>query len=1338
MSAIRLLNELENLGVTLHVQDGNLKVKAAKGAISPELLHQMKQEKPALISLLRLRQGQDYPQSFSQAQLWFLDRLEPQNPRYNNPLAFRIKGPLDHTALGKAFDLIVQRHSILRTVFFDHQGEPRQRVLPESDRQLDIVNLQDQPTELDHHIRTMAQTGFDLERETAIRAQLLVLGASDHVFLLNVHHICADGWSIGILVDEIFAAYDAFAASNTPVFAPLPLQYADFADAQRKQLSQAEMQRQVDYWREHLSDAPDLLDLPTDRPRPAEQSMNGAHFRYVIDGPLFQQIGDLCHKLQVTPFAIFLAVHSVVMGRFSGQKDICTGTPLAGRDQQDLEGLIGHFINTVVIRAQFEDQMRFTQLVEQVNDNVLGAMDHQDIAFEKVVEAVNPKRSASHSPLFQTMLIFQNMPVSEQANGALDIAPMETDSATAKYDITIELFEHQDNFQLWFEYNCDLFDQSTIESIAAAFTQVLKAVCAHPERAIADIPLIDVDLYRDKLRKADAHDQDERFTTIPARFEQVASHSPELCAVSDNGERLSFGDLRQKANQVAHFLKSKLIEKGDVVAVSADPDCAYVAALLGILTAGAVALPLDPNLPAERKQQILADAQAKMLFGTDMAVSTGIETIALNQLDKHLGACSTASPKVGIDPADSAVLIFTSGSTGTPKGTFVTHKGLTNLAAWTKSTFPLDEGARVLQKSAVGFDASLWEFFWPLLSGHELVLAQGDARQNPAQLPALVNEQYIAAIQFVPATLQLFLDAVPTEGCPSLKYVFCGGGALTTDLARAVQQKLPHVQLINVYGVSESAVDSVFHVFDQTIDNHVHVPIGRAISHTSICLLDDNLQPVPRGAIGEICIAGAGVGNGYHQRDALTQEKFIPHPVLPNEKLYRTGDLAVANSRHELRFIGRKDFQLKINGFRIEPGEIEAGLRRCGCALAAVIGWRDQLVAFVQGGDEPDNLRAALKQFLPTYMVPSMIIHLDQLPLNASGKFDRHALPDPQDFMVSNAVNQASPRDDTEMKLYRIWKRILLHPTIGIRDNFFSIGGSSISAIKMVHHIQQEFGVQLALKSIITSPTIEELGAMLRGDAAERQAEDHLITLQQGDGTTNVVCVHPAGGTAFCYLSLAKTLDEHIGVYGLQSMGLNAHEQACTSVEEMAAHYLPLIEPLMDQPMVITGLSFGGLVAHEMGRLLSARGKTDITIVLLDTQGTHDVEARRTIDVVDLPEFRDKLVRFNGTYPGIDDAQIERYFNVYNQNRLAVRDYEVPVSSARLAFIQARSDLPRPFLHETRAYWRSRTTGDFSVKLVRGDHWDMLETDELKIVKRVILAELDAIAPVSELEVANG
>jgi amino acid adenylation domain-containing protein len=1336
MSAIRLLNELESLGVTLHVQDGNLKVKAAKGAISPELLQQMKQHKPALLSLLRLRQGRDYPQSFNQAQLWFLDRLEPKNPRYNNPLAFRLKGAVDQEAMGKAFDLVVQRHSILRTVFFDHQGEPRQRVLPESDRSLVGIDLQSEPTKLDEIVRSEAQTGFDLEQETAIRAQLIALGGDEHVLLLNVHHICADGWSIGILVDEIFKAYEGFAAGDMPAFAPLPLQYAEFAERQRNKLSSDEMQRQVDYWRAELSNAPDLLDLPTDRPRPAEQSMSGAHFRYLIDGPLFHEIDTLCQKLRVTPFAIFLAVHALVMGRFSGQNDICTGTPLAGRDQQELEGLIGHFINTVVIRAQFDEQMQFAELVAQMNDKVLGAMDHQDIAFEKVVEAVNPKRSASYSPLFQTMLIFQNMPMGEQTNGALDIAPMETDSATAKYDITIELFENQDNFQLGFEYNSDLFDQSTIESMAQAFTHALKAVSSKPNISVGDIALIDLDAFRAHLHDASALEED--LTSIPARFSEVVTQFPQSRAVTDAKQRLDFAELDGKANQVAQLLLSKSIQKGDIVALSAEPDCNYVAALLGILKAGAIALPLDPSLPSERKQQILADAQAKLVFVSGEIACDAPEIVDLGQLQAELDAFAATYPDVEIEASDNAILIFTSGSTGTPKGTYVTHRGLVNLAAWTKSEFPLGEQERVLQKSAIGFDASLWEFFWPLLSGHELVLAQGDARKNPADLPALVNAHQIAAIQFVPATLQLFLDALPEQGCPGLKYVFCGGGALTTDLARSVIEKLPQVQLINVYGVSECAVDSAFHIFDPDLDHHLHVPIGKAISRTSICLLDEKGLPVPRGAIGEICIAGVGVGNGYHQRDDLTSKTFIDHPYLPQTKLYRTGDLGVENTNGELRFIGREDFQFKINGFRIEPGEIEAGLRRCGCALAAVIGWRDQLVAFVQGGDTPDNLRAALKQFLPTYMLPSMIIHLDQLPLNASGKIDRKALPDPADFMASNAVNQASPRDDTEMKLYRIWKNILLHPTIGIRDNFFAIGGSSISAIKMVHQIKEIFGVQLALKSIITSPTIEELGAMLRGDAAERQDEDHLITLQHGDGSTNVVCVHPAGGTAFCYLSLAKTLDENIGVYGLQSMGLNANEEACTSVEDMAAHYLPLIEPLMDQPMVITGLSFGGLVAHEMGRLLNARGKKDVSVVLLDTQGTHDVEARRMIDVVDLPEFRDKLVRFNGTYPGIDDAQIERYFNVYNQNRLAVRDYEVPVSGARMAFIQARSDLPRPFLHETRAYWRSRTEGDFSVKLVRGDHWEMLETDELKIVKMVILQELDAIATASELEAAHG
>ncbi|MGJ8628725.1 MAG: amino acid adenylation domain-containing protein [Sulfitobacter sp.] len=1334
MSAAVLIDRLTALGVTLETDGETLRIKASKGTVSPDLLAELRNQKSDLIALLGHQSSTDYPQSFGQKQLWFLDRMQPGNPMYNNPLALRVDGHFDAQVFHAALAHVVARHDILRTVFLDKNGEPFQRILPHAKvtpKAVDLSHLSGvaQDTAVSEHVEAHARHAFDLENDLPLRAVVLRLSDTAHVLLINVHHICADGWSVGILMDELLTAYHAISTGGTPDLPPLNWQYSDFANNQQNQMTTAEIQRQTTYWQQQLANAPDLLDLPTDRPRPAEQTFAGAHLSHVLPAHLKPGIARLCKDNLVTPFSVFLALHALVMARFSGQDDICTGTPLAGRDLQVLEPMIGHFINTVVIRTHLSDNPSFATLLTQVNDTVLGAMDNQAIAFEKVVEAVNPARSNSHSPLFQTMLIFQNTPdaLPQSDKGGLKISPLATDSATAKYDITVELFETADSYQLGFEYNSDLFDRSTISAMAATYETLLRAVILAPDQPVDDhvicAPVVLKGIFRETTASGMLHD----------RIDCVASQFPDRIAIADGNESLSFAALKHRSDHLAAVLQDRGVGSGDRVALAVTPDLEYVTLMLAVLKCGAAFAPIDTNTPARRIVDMLTDAGVALTCCNDdlhdILRVEGFGGALFNTAD--LPAMINEKPGIIIPaqtPPDAvAAIIFTSGSTGRPKGVQVRHSGLVNLADWTTATFPPTPDGAVLQKTAVGFDASLWEFLWPLLSGQRLVMADPAARADPSLLPALLTEQAITTVQFVPATLQIFLDGLLEHQCPDLRHIFCGGGILNDTLARAVTEKLPHVDLVNVYGVSECSVDSTFHVYDPEHRQKGAVPIGLPIDNSWITLLDAKGRAVPAGVIGEIYIGGAGVGKGYLAATTQSAAAFAPMPVLDGQIAYRSGDKARITAQGLLEFQGRADFQIKLNGFRIEPGDIEAALVSLGATGAVATVWQERLIAYVSGVPDMEILRPALKPLLPGHMIPAFIIPLDEFPLTASGKIDRSALPSPETLMHSNAVNQTTPRDITELGLYDIWKAILLHPTIGIRDNFFNIGGSSISAIKMLHLVRQKFGVTLPLRSIISNPTIEDLAAVLRHDATGQTDEEARITFRVGAGKANVVCVHPAGGTAFCYLSLAKVLDGSIGVYGVQSPGLNVGEALSPTVQTMAQHYLGLIGDIKDAPLVITGLSFGGLVAHEMGRILTEAGKPDVSVVLLDTQGTHDEAERRMINTVDMAEFRDKLVRFNGTYPGIEDDQIERYFNVYNHNRLTVRDYDVPPSAARLAFVQARSDLPRFYLHKARQYWKSRGTGPFRAKLVRGDHWDMLETAELETVKKVIDTELCAL-----------
>ena len=1342
MSATDLMDKLHALGASLTLEGDRLKLRAAKGSLPASLLEAVKAGKSELTEFLQLQQGEEFPLSFGQQQLWFLDQLTPGNPMYNNPLALNITGPLDSAALAQAFDLVLHRHSVLRTIFPFQGAEPRQRVLLKAPGGLEFIDLEDldaaaQSNAVTEHAATEARRGFDLSCELPIRARLLCCSPERHVLLITVHHICADGWSIGILMEDLFQAYAALSKGQAPSLAPLPWQYSDYAAFQRRNLSPQDLAKQLSYWTQELRDAPTNLSLPTDFPRPAEQSFAGAHLRHPLSGPAARAADALAQRLGVSVFGVFLTAHALVMSRFAGQSDICTGTPLAGRARQELEPMIGHFINTVVLRSRLQPDESFAQLARHTHDQVLQAMENQDIAFEKVVEAVNPPRSAAHSPLFQTMLIFQNTPQGETGIEGLEVTPLETDSATAKYEITLEVFQTPAGYDFGFEYNSDLFLPSTISSMARCYEQILQQAKEQPDQAQQGFCLQDA---HSLIRAETSPPCPDKARKMHQCFADAAARTPDAIAVEAEEGCLTFAELDRLSDRAAVQLQALGAGPDQPVALSAIPDLGYVATLLGALKCGASVVPTGLDQPLKRLLEILETSGAgTILCSSQIAAALQQAGFAGHCLvpavwRARLQEAPTPVPPGPYPENETAALMFTSGSSGQPKGVPVPHQGLVNLTLWTQDQFALSPNAGFVQKSSPGFDASLWEFLVPLASGRRLILANEEERQDPGKLPALVQKHQAEVLQFVPATLQLFLDGLGAAPLPSLRYIFCGGGMLTPDLAQLTAKKLPEVQLINVYGVTEACVDSCFHVYGPKDDHRASVPIGQPIANTQILLVDAEDRPVPQGAIGEICICGPAVSAAYLKDPARTAGRFSPHDLLPGQRLFRSGDLARVNGRGQLEFLGRLDFQIKHNGFRIEPGEIETALQSAGAVLAVAAQREGKLVAYVSGAENPAELRPALKEKLPAYMMPEQIILLEEMPLNASGKPDRSALPDPSALISANAVNQASPRDATELSLYNIWKSILLHPAIGIRDDFFELGGSSIAAIKLIHKIRQELGLELPLRAVFANPTIEDLAGLIRSGSHSSPGEDSLITFRRGQGGANVICIHPAGGTAFCYLSLAKILDESLGVYGLQSPGLNPGEALAPTVEDMAMLYLKQIAHLTDAPLVLTGLSYGGLVAHEMGRRLSQQGHRQVSVVLLDTQGTDDVEERRRINTVEMEEFRDKLVRFNGTYPGIEDAQIERYFNVYNHNRLTVRDYEVPVSGARLAYVQALSDLPRSYLHQSRRYWNSRTRGPFSACLVRGDHWEMLETEELKTVQRVVLSEFAAMGVSTQTE----
>ena len=1361
MNADQLLALFARHGVVLEVDGDKLRCKAPRGFLTEERVQALKRHKDELIALLggqgdapiarRSAQQYAWPLSFSQRQLWFLDQLEPGNAFYNVPTAVTLKGTLDVPALEQALNELIARHETLRTTFCRVDGEPRQVIHAPTPLHLPVSDLRalaaaERERQVSLAVDQEAKAPFDLATGPLLRASLLRLTDDEYLWLYSVHHIIADGWSMGVIQQEVAALYGDFLRHDESSLPALPVQYADYACWQQQRLGGAALENQLDYWRRTLADAPALSTVPADRPRPVVQRYVGATFSSSVDGATLRELNALARQTQGTLFNVLSGALGVLMWRYSGQQDLCIGTPFANRSRPEIEGLIGHFVNTLVIRQQLDPNQTFAERLRELRSHLLDIHAHQDVPFDRVVEAVNPARDSGYSPLFQVMLVLQNTPGGAVDMPGLSLSPYSTSSATAKFDLAFEWVEREGRLDLLVEYNTDLFERSTIERLSGHYRHLLGQIAQDPKQPIAALALMD-DAERHRLLVDWNHNAPLPQTAgcVHHLVEAQAARHPQACAVQFEGESLSYAELNAEANRLAHYLRSLGVGPDVRVAVCVERSLPLPVALLAVLKAGGAYVPLDPNYPLGRLSHMLSDATPAVLL--TLGSAHGVLRQALQgstweapvldlEADAGLWAGLSADnpdPRsVGVNPDHLAYVIYTSGTTGLPKGAMVAHRGLSNLLLWCLQI--CGEAGAMLHKIPFGFDASAWETFWPLATGGRLVIARPGGHFEPGYMANVVREQRVTALVFVPAMLQLFLEVEAVSLCTDLTDVFSGGGELPPALARLFQQRLPHARLHNVYGPTETTViNSVWTLAPGDPVPALQLPIGRPIPNNRFYVLDERDQPVPIGVSGQLHIGGVGVARGYLGLAQLTAERFIDNPFVPGDRLYRSGDLARYRADGQVEFLGRNDFQVKLRGVRLELGEIEARLEAFVGIRAAVVlmvgdtAQNQRLVACCAVPEAVDEaaVHAHLAATLPSAVLPSAYLWLDGLPLTANGKVDRVALTALADQDLANRqVNLSSPRDHIELTLYQIWKSLLLAPQIGIRDNFFNVGGTSIAAIKMAHAIGEAFAVDVPIRVVIGHPTIEALGGWLRAGASPAAAQSNLIEFRRGAGQRNVVCIHPAGGTAFCYLSLAKVLPDSVGVYGVQSPGLNPGEATEPTVEAMAEAYLRLIEPLSAQPLVLTGLSFGGLVAYEMARRLTAAGKRQVTVVLLDTQGSDDPSFREQIGTVDMAEFRDKLVRFNGMYPGIEDAQVERYFHLYNHNRLAMAAYTCEPRAGRVVLIQAREGFSRQQLHELRGFWRRRAGDGYWVKLVNGGHWDMLESAEVHRVSQTLKREL--------------
>ncbi|HEY0365756.1 MAG TPA: amino acid adenylation domain-containing protein, partial [Pyrinomonadaceae bacterium] len=1037
----------------------------------------------------RRTQPGPYPLSFGQQRLWFLDQLDPGNAAYNIPAAIRLNGPLNVSALEHSLNALVQRHETLRTTFAVVDGQPVQ-VIHEAERMaLQVIDLHDlNANEREGRAFQLAadeaRRSFNISIEPPFRAQLLRLNENDHVILVSMHHIASDLFSRMILVREIVALYRAFDRNDPSPLAELPIQYADYALWQLEWLQGEVLDRQLGYWKDQLEGAAAVLELPLDRPRPTVQSYRGAGVSFTPAIELTRALRDLARAEGVTLFMLLMAVFQTLLFRYSSQSHITVGTPVAGRTRSETEGLIGFFINTLVLRTDFSGDPTFLELLRRVREVALGAFAHQDVPFEKLVEELKVERSLSHTPLFQVMLDLQTVQSNDFNFSDLTITPLAAEQPTAKFDLNFSLVETDENLSGVLEYSTDLFEAETVARMLRHFEQLLAEVVRDPQRRISRLRLLDEAERREVLVEWNQTTTEfPQLRCLHRLIEQQVEHTPEATAVIYGEDRVSYRELNARANQLAHYLRTLGVSADDVVGVMMHRSIDMVVTLLGILKAGGAYLPLDPEYPRQRLSYMIEDAEPRLLLTQEHLRSLlPVDTAAWcvdSEWDRAAGL-PRDNPHVTVGLDHLAYVIYTSGSTGLPKAAMNTHGAIGNRLLWMQSAYQLTCGDRVLQKTPFSFDVSVWEFFWPLLAGAQLVMAEPGGHQDPAHLVNLITARQVTTLHFVPSMLQVFLEQSELENCVSLKRVICSGEALPFNLQQKFQRRLS-AELHNLYGPTEAAVDVTAWACEREHERAT-VPIGGPIANVQIHLLDEAMEPAPIGVAGELYIGGVGLARGYLRRPELTAERFVPNPFSTSKgaRLYRTGDRARYLSDGNIEFLGRLDQQVKIRGFRIELEEIESvlstlqGVRECVCMVQAEAGSSERrLIAYVVGDAELDQMQRHLEERVPPYMVPSLIIKLDGMPLTPNGKIDRRALPAPEGTVQARVEQEYErPRTTTEEVVAAIWAEVLRVQRVGRRDNFFDLGGHSLLATQVMTRLREAFKLDLPLRAIFERPTV--------------------------------------------------------------------------------------------------------------------------------------------------------------------------------------------------------------------------------------------------------------------------
>ena len=1096
------LTHLHQLGIQVETDGNKLQLHAPKGVVTTSLRQELATRKPEILAYFEAATNQSAPTkpssipcisreellslSFAQERFWLLSQLEPDSPAYNIPFYFTISGPLKVQALEISLNEVVQRHEVLRTTCPTIDGKPVLRIATKLSIPLKIIDLRDlasnqQKTEVHHLALNAAQRPFDFVNEPFLRTTLLWLDSEEYVLLITLHHFVADGWAMSVLSQELSNLYEAFSMNKPSPLIPLPIQFVDFAHYEKERINSGFLDNQLAYWKESLEGF-QPLELPTDHPRPAIPSHRGATYLFKLPTTLSNSLLSFSRQENVTLFITLLSAFKVLLHRYTQQDDIILATAISNRNQTELEGLMGSFANNLLLRTQIKNHITFRQLLQQVQQVMGEALNHQDYPFEGLVESIVGRRGLHQNAILRVMFNLHQKAAKQTLKlDKLFLRKLEFDTKTSPLDISLSMVNQPDSLTGSLTYSADLFEASTIERMAGHFQTLLEDIVTNPEAPIFDLPLLTKAERHQLLEWNDTATDYPRDKCIHQLFEKQVERTPRAIALIFGNEKLTYYQLNSRANQLAHHLFTLGLKSGEVVGVCLPRSFDVTVTLLAIFKLGGIYLPLDPGYPPARQISMLSDAGAVLVL-TTTSQSKSLhdyvgQIIYIDSEETPLAKQPVTNLESDSQPDEPAYIIYTSGSTGQPKGALVPHKQLLNRLHWMWKHYPFEPNEMSCQKTALSFVDSLWELLGPLLQGSPTVILSDQTVRDPVSLIATLQSYGVTRLWVVPTLLQMLLDTLSEtqNQLPLLKFLVSSGEILPTTLYRLFQKKMPHCSLYNLYGTSE--------IWDATwykpTSDHLYlstVSVGKPIDNVETYILDEHLNPVPIGVTGELCVGGAGLAEKYLNRPELTATKFIPHPLKLNARLYRSGDRARYLHDGNIEFVGRKDNQVKIRGFRIELGEIENALNSHPAVREAVVMAKEnehgdkQLVAYVVC-NTTEELRADLARKLPNYMLPSFYIQLDNLPLTHNGKIDRRALPEVDMSRPTPEKPFVAPRSIVESQLADIWAELLNIERVGIHDNFFELGGHSLKATQVVSRIRDAFQIELSLRILFERPT---------------------------------------------------------------------------------------------------------------------------------------------------------------------------------------------------------------------------------------------------------------------------